>query len=331
MLTIDVINAAIEETDFELVEKEYPDVVPDRVAHIDADFLAYMASYEKEGEINTLEDIIYRTDVMIEDKRRQAGAERAVLHLTPNTSDKGGRYEVAIQKKYQGQRKSDDKPKYLEAARLYMGDLNTSTVKGMPWDNAEADDGMSEAAWRAFYQGESAKVVIVTKDKDLRMCPGLHLNWDTGIIFDHGDDLFGEIEIIERPKVDKKTGKTRIDKKPNGWGTKWFWFQLLMGDTADHIKGCPKALIDGKHKACGAVGAYALLADASTDRECLKICMEAYKSNEYTHWETGKAVPWVDVFWSEAAMLWMQRRPGLIGDVKHWVATQVLKQEKDPS
>lgn len=332
MLTLDAINEAIDETDFELVEKEYPDMVAGRVAHIDADFLAYMASYEKKDEVNTLEDIIYRTDVMIEDKRRQAGAERAVLHLTPNTSDKGGRYEIAIQKVYQGQRKSDDKPKYLEAARLYMGDLDNAVVKGMPWQNAEADDGMAEAAWRAFYKGQSDRVVIVTKDKDLRMCPGLHLNWDTGTIFDHGDDLFGEISIIERAgKPNAKTGKVTITKKPAGWGTKWFWFQLLMGDTADNIKGCPKAMIDGKHKACGTVGAYALLQDAQTDRECLNICMEAFKSNEYTHWETGDTVPWADVFWSEAAMLWMQRRPGLIGDVKHWVSTQVLKQQKDNS
>ena len=312
-LTLDDITEAVADEEFEAIEKEYPDVVKGRTAHIDADFLAYMASYEKEGEDNVLEDILYRVDVMIEDKRRQAAAEFAVLHLTPKGSDKGGRYDAAIQKEYQAQRTSDRKPQYLEAARDYMA-AKTGHVTGRSWQNAEADDGMAEAAWKNYVAGTSSLCVIVTKDKDLRMCPGLHLNWDTGSIHDCGQDTFGDIGIVER--VSSSGKKT---KKHRGFGTKFFWFQLLMGDTADNIKGCPKAVIDGKHKACGLVGAYALLEHATTDRECLNICMTAFKSNEYVHWKTGEAVTWQDVFWSEAHLLWMQRTAGKQDDVKQWV------------
>lgn len=318
MLTLDDINTAAGEDTHEAMEKDYPAMVPGRVAHIDADFLAYMASYEKEGEENDWEGIQYRTDVMIDDKRRQAGAEYAVLHVTPKHSDKGGRYAVAIQKQYQGQRSSDRKPVHLEACREYMA-AKRGPVSGVAWDNAEADDGMAEAAWKAFYAGEQDTVVIVTKDKDLRMCPGHHLNWDSGIIHTV-EGTFGHIEIIERVG---KTGK--ITKKHGGYGTKFFWFQLLMGDTADNIKGCPKADIGGKHKACGLVGAYSLLRDAATDRECLRICMDAYKTNTFTHYLTGEPASWQDVFWSEAQMLWMQRNPGDINDVKDWVKNEVLK------
>lgn len=318
-LSLDDIQGAAQEAEFEVFEKEYPDMVKGRTAHIDADFLAYMASYEKAGEENDLEGILYRADVMIEDKRRQAGAEFAVLHLTPNTSDKGGRYEVAIQKQYQGQRSSDRKPQYLEQCRDYMAAKADAVVTGRAWENAEADDGMAQAAWEAHYAGNPDACVVVTKDKDLRMVPGLHLNWDSGIIH-HAADVFGEIGIVERVgKPDAKTGKPKITKKHSGWGTKFFWFQLLMGDTADNIKGCPKAMFDGKHKACGLVGAHELLKDATTDRECLNICMDAYKTNEYTHYLTGEPATWQEVFWSEAQMLWMQRTPGDINDVKKWV------------
>lgn len=304
--------------DADFVEKAYPAMVTGRTAHIDADFLAYMASYERKDEDSSLDDILHRTDVMIKDKRLQAGCDRAVLHVTPNTSDKGGRYDVAIQRKYQGQRKSDTKPRYLETVRSYMADM-VGTHTGANWETAEADDGMAEAAWKEYHAGHAGTIVIVTKDKDLRMCPGLHLDWDTGNLHDCGRDTFGSIEIQSREgKVDPKTGKPKITKKPHGWGTKWFWMQLLMGDTADHIRGCPKAWINGKHKACGAIGAYDLLATATDDLECLRTVMQAYKSNTYTHWETGDVASWQDVFWSEAQMLWMQRTPGDINDVKIW-------------
>lgn len=323
MLTLEDIAIATEEEDFDIIEKHYPPTVAGRVAHIDADFLAYMASYERKDEDSSLPDILYRTDVMIEDKRREAGAEYAVLHLTPNTSDKGGRYDVAIQKVYQGQRTGDTKPRYLEAVRSYMADIKTNQVTGKAWQNAEADDGMAEAAWKEYHAGDAGTVVIVTKDKDLRMCPGLHLQWDSGLMHDCGRDTFGYIQIIERAgKKDPKTGKVKITKKPYGYGTKWFWYQLLMGDTADHITGCPKVL-NAKGTGlvgCGTVAAYNILADAESDRECLRRCMAAYKLSTYTHWDAERgAVTWQDVFWSEAQMLWMQRTPGDINDVKKWV------------
>lgn len=326
-MDIEALSNGLDGLDLDLDIKEYPKMVKGRTAHIDADFLAYMASYEREGEDLGLEEIIYRTDVMIMDKMQEAAAEYAVLHLTPKTSNKGGRYEVAIQKKYQATR-SGDKPRHLEACREYMGSKR-GFVRGELWENAEADDGMAEAGWKAYEDGEQHLCVIATKDKDLRMVPCFHLNWDTGEITDIysgisdmddkreqviGKSTFGWIGIKE------KVGKGgKITKKHDGFGTKFFWFQLLMGDTADNIKGCPKAVIDGKHKACGLIGAYTLLKDAKNDMACLRICMEAYKSNEYVHWETGEVATWRDVMWSEAQMLWMQRTPGEVNDVKEWM------------
>ncbi len=315
-LTLESIKAAAMDAALpgEEYDHVYPDMVTGRTAHIDADFLAYMTSYERPDEDTDLEGIIYRTGVMIEDRRRQAGAEFAVLHMTPKGSDKGGRYSVAIQREYQGQRSSKDKPVHLEAVRSYMAALDTDTVKGIAWKVAEADDGMAEAAWKNHYAGTPDLCVIVTKDKDLRMCPGLHMDWDSGEVLYGTDDTFGYIDMLVS---NSKSGA--VKKKPWGYGTKFFWFQLLMGDTADNIRGCPKAPVDDKLRACGPVLAYALLRDAENDKDCLRICMEAYKANEYVHWKTGEPVSWQDVFWSEAQLLWMQRTPGDLNDVKNWV------------
>ena len=313
--------------------KEYPPVCPGRVAHIDADFLAYMASaepmplktkmkdmtpeevvvYVRSFEENrmTLEHVLYKADVMIEDKMRECAASMAVLHLTPTGSTKGGRYDTAIQKEYQAKRESE-KPRYLNEVREHMAN-KTGRIQGKSWDNAEADDGMAQAAWAAHREGTSTLVVVATKDKDLNMVPGLHLDWDTGII-EGASDTFGSIQI----NVKFSKAGTKI-KKLVGYGTKFFWAQMLMGDPVDNIQGVPFATINGKRKKVGLVGAYELLEEATTDSECLRIVTEAYKENEYAHWLTDEPVGWADVFWSEAQMLWMQRTPGEVWDVKNWV------------
>ena len=122
-------------------------------------------------------------------------------------------------------------------------------------------------------------------------------------------------------KVHKVTGKQTVSKKAIGFGTAFFWMQMLMGDTADHIQGCPKIMNKKGDKLvlCGKVSAYDLLVDATSDKECLRIVMDAYKLTEdYTHYLTGAPCEWQEVFWSNAQMLWMQRTPGDINDVKKW-------------
>jgi hypothetical protein len=47
--------------------------------------------------------------------------------------------------------------------------------------------------------------------------------------------------------------------------------------------------------------------------------MDAFKTNTYIHWETGADATWQQAFWSDAQLLWMQRTPGDINDVKKWV------------
>lgn len=300
--------------------KDYPDMVRGRVAHIDADFLAYYASYEREGEDRKLDEMILGLQTMITDIRKQCGAETAVLHTTPNGSDKAGRHAVAVQKAYQSSRQSE-KPRLLEVVRAWMEVPMMVNVTGRSWLDAEADDGMAEAAWEAYADGQSDLCVVASRDKDLRMVPGLHLNFDTGEL-EGADDTFGFIKVKTTVKK-KEGGKTSKTHKPRGYGTKFFWWQMLMGDSADTIPGIPR---------CGIIKAADLLAGAGTDYEALNIVKAAYKEygqeKGFVHWDTKDDVPWAQAFMASAQLLWMQRTAGQLDDVKDWMREIISEQKR---
>jgi hypothetical protein len=153
------------------------------------------------------------------DKLRAAqaacGAESIKILVTARGSHKGHRYAVARVKPYQGQREGSRRPKNWAYLREL---LEVHGIEGMDveqTDVAEADDLFSR------YGASHPDCVIYTQDKDMRMVPGLHLDWLTHVLFkleptawraNHGDKL---------------------------WGRAWFWSQMLHGDTADNIPGLP--------------------------------------------------------------------------------------------
>jgi hypothetical protein len=208
----------------------------------------------------------------------------------------------------------------------------------------EADDGVAQAQYAAIKAGNTDLSCIVSKDKDLRMVPGLHLCTKTNSIINVS--AFGSIQIDSKGKL-------------TGYGTKFFWAQMLMGDTADNIRGLPaihadimkalfptQAVINAKaklldlpqdhpkrgkyieilnsvkHSPCGAAKAYALLQDARDDTEAFVIVRDLYKRlsdiGELRHWRTCTPVKWSDVFLSEAKMLWL-RRTKAEDDVMQWM------------
>lgn len=313
-----------EGVDFDKLESHVPNdfpilkTVPGRTVHIDADFLAYQVSYDDEKAISEMK---HNCDIAIEKMRLMSGAEFVKLHLTPKGSDKGGRGEIALQKEYQANRKDKIKPKFLNLMREWMH-KERGAILHM---ECEADDGMSMAQYEALANGTPELSVIATKDKDLCMVPGLQLNWDTGEMTDTGDNDFGWITLIE---MDNKS-KT---KKLKGRGWKFFWAQMLTGDTADNIQGIPKVCVErylptGKDKACGPVLAYEILEPLKTNAECFAVVRELYKAygekHGFVNWRDGKPVPYGEVFKSEAGLLWMRRKNSPI-DCLQWMKETCL-------
>jgi len=332
-----------------------PPVVPGRVVHIDADFLAYQVSAESADELDpeqpnvprkSLADMQHNARQAVEYMTALCAGETYVCHLTPSQSDKGGRAARAVTQEYQANRAArDDSPEFLHEMRRYIAhELNGSVHL-----HQEADDGLAQANYNAQDPNLS---VIVSMDKDLRMVPGLHWDYKTKKVI-NVDDPFGEIWI-------DATGSA---KKCLGWGTKFFWAQCLMGDTADNIKGAP--MVCGEHylevqptkayeklmadfiaitpdtpqetadriearldaarnqtKKCGQVMAYDLLKDCRSDVECFRLVKAVFcrlgAVHDFTHWRTGEIVSPTQALFGDMLLLWMRRNDNP-DDVLAWL------------
>lgn len=302
---------------------KYPKPVPGRVAHIDADFMAYQVSAESNAELDpndpiprkSLEDMYHNAYEAVEHIRRLAAAETAVLHTTHN-SDKGGRDDQAVLKAYQANRDERKyRPEYLDQVRVYLGSgvgCDDGTFVGCNHTDQEADDGMTQAAY-----ADPENAIICSADKDLDMVPGWRLDMTTFKIT-NDTDTFGWIDTKD---MISPTTKKKYATKVIGRGTKFFWAQMLMGDGADNISGIPavpgpvwqeyggskayqdamkqfvscedpevlpklEAKVDAltaKTKPCGPVMTYKLLENCKTDRECYLFVRKCFQLLEKHH------------------------------------------------
>lgn len=311
----DLLGVDLDSLELDLPEElPIPKMVKGRVCHIDADFLAYQVSYDNEKSIP---DMKHNCDERLMKIKMLSGAEFIKLHLTPKGSTKGDRFDVALLKEYQGNRKEKPKPRYLHLIREWMHKERKATL----WTDLEADDGMAIEQYKAIAEGNQHLSIIATKDKDLTMVPGLMLDWDTGEITDTGKEPFGFIRMDDE-------GST---KKIRGRGWKYFWVQMLTGDPADNISGlpmiCTQRYLKGKPKKCGAVGAFNILQDVKTNKEAFTIVRELYedagKADMLMNWRDGTPVDFREAFVSEAKLLWMRRKND-INDAFHWMQEHCL-------
>lgn len=343
-------------------EAEYPREVPGRVAHIDADFMAYQVSAESKAELDpldptprkTLEDMKHNAYAAVTHIRRMAAAERAVLHVT-RAETKGGRTGIAKLKPYQANRADrTNKPEHLDTIRGYLGTGagdKEGKLTGSIWTTQEADDGMAQA-----HYADPENTIICSADKDLLMVPGWKLDMYTNKIRQE-KDAFGWIDL----------DRSKSSAKVIGGGTKFFWAQCLMGDTADNISGVPEvpgkiwqqydgtaaykdalgqwiatddkdiaakldakmAKMTAKTKKCGPVLTYKLLQDARDDKECfntVKCCYTHLATDhgyQFTDYRDGSPITPTQALLTEMQLLWMRRYPDP-KDVLNWLK-EVIK------
>lgn len=244
-----------------------------RILLIDGDGPAYQAA----ATVKTVATGLRRWQSLILEQIFLAECEQGEVFLTHESSTKAGRKTVKGVQPYQGHRSKGSKPPLLSQVREAAEqdgamDEFTVTMERV----IEADDGMMIRSYALGEQG-----VIRSDDKDLRMTPWRYYNIKTGTIMP--PDPFGDLWIEE------SDGGT---KKLVGRSLKFFWAQMVMGDTADHIKGLLK--LNGRD--VGYSGAYALLGPLTNIGDVCNEVIDQYRKIDQN------PLP-------EAWMLWMLRTP----------------------
>ncbi len=198
------------------------------------------------------------------------GATEYRLYLTSN--DKSNyRFKVAKTQGYKANRKAD-KPVHYDAIREYLIKMwNAEVVYSI-----EADDAMGIEQCR-HPVGES---VICSIDKDMNIIRGMHYDFVKDVLYE--TTYFGHLELYD-------TGSEKKKKKGlRGGGLKWFYAQMLLGDSADNIPGVSMV---------GPVKVFQLLDKCKTENELYKTVLDVY---------TNKQIE--SRFEEVANLLWIQQK-----------------------
>ena len=265
-------------------------IVPNRILLVDGDGLCYYCAGNDDTDVGTA-----RANLISKVKRAAelVGAQYIKILVTGAGSHKGHRYAIARVKPYQGQRAGSRRPKNWQALRDLL-DTGFNGVEVETTYTAEADDLFG---WYAYNYPDD--VVILTQDKDMRMLPGVHLDWVTNRIHkvEHSlTDVRHEYAMYNRKVHDSVFN----DKQ---YGPRWFWLQMLHGDTADNIPGLPK------HLAVNAKGERSLKPVGEVTATKL---LDLYPSpaagvaNEYFKYYNSR---WLVEMLEQACLLWMRRDP----------------------
>ena len=267
------------------VADQFHGCVLGRTLIMDADDAAYAAS----ATAKKLDTAQRRFVTEVLQAMFLTGAEFARVHLTPKGCYKNGRHLLLGEKPYQGNRKGKMKPPLLEQVRDTAHTLfgDHPNVDVFQHYDIEADDACVMDAYTV------ENPVLWSKDKDLCLAPCTRYCTETGrfLVLPKGD-RFGY--ITERYT---ESGKMKV----TGHGTKFFWVQMLMGDTADNIRGVKSY----KGKLCGETTALGLLRDIPTEDATANFVLDAYRAIDQN------PLP-------EAEALWLLRVPGDSGSGYIW-------------
>jgi len=234
---------------------QFDRTVRGRVLILDADGPAYQAA----STAKTLPTALRRFQTMVETERFVTGADEVQVHLTPRGCLKCRRGDYPSAMEYQANRDTKRRPKppllhpLRDAVAIHEWPENWSVFS---WHDREADDGM---IMQAHLLGDSG--VIVSADKDLRLTPGPY--WEV---------QEGRLDVLENRFGWIGAKQTASAAKVVGHGTKFFWAQMLMGDTADNVKGI-KAL---QGRLCGPAAAYNFLHSMEDESQAARAVLDAY-------------------------------------------------------
>lgn len=241
---------------------------PRVIAHVDGDYMAYFAAGSENCSAGDARRNVLSRCAQL---KHISGAGKIVMHLTHAASTKGDRFLAATTQPYQGQRGHSRRPNNWAFLREWMETYEGDAFTPKIWLTREADDGIA-------YVNEGAALhhnilhVVHSADKDMRMFCGVHVDWDGyGIT----EVPLGAYDIV---------GENGLQ-----YGHKWFWMQMLHGDSADHIPGLPDV---------GKVTAEQLLLDTSSNHEAAMLVRGKYSE--------VLGADWRKTFAEQAVLLWMR-------------------------
>ena len=223
-----------------------------------------------------------------------ADADITRLHLTPKHCEKAGRFNIIAEKPYQGNRANGKKPELVEPLRYAVGreQLHLPPEISIVFNNKyEADDSVvmgCEADPNAIFYSE---------DKDLDCLRNRKL-------CQHELKVLGRVNHLGWMLLKEMSQS----KKVVGRGPAFFWAQMLMGDTADNIKGIRKA----HKKLCGPAKTFELLLPFTNQMEDSSLphhFLATYTEQDLARYVLTLYMEEGQNPWPEAWLLWLYRTP----------------------
>lgn len=223
------------------------------------------ACYQHTNGVAKIDIALRRFHEDIEMHMMLASCSSARVHLTPRGCYKNGRHLLNTVKPYQANRNGKQKPPLLEVLRAQAEQYfaGHKYIEILAHHDIEADDGLMIDAFSI------PNSVMISADKDLRINPYESYDVDEGkhLVLPKGD-TFGWIE-----RKFWLTPRGKSASKMIGKGEKFFWAQMLMGDTADNVQG----ILKYNGKLCGEAGAYDILCTVQTPDEAANAVIDGYR------------------------------------------------------
>ena len=215
---------------------------------IDGDILTYRAAYSCEDQ--PFEDACDKIDQLVDEilESTTFDCDSSVYEMFITGK---GNFRFDVQPTYKQNRSGKPKPQHLQGLRDYLVEAYDANVS----EGEEADDVITI---RAMELGPDT--VIASIDKDFLQVPCWHYNLNKGTLT--------KVEPFE--------------------GLRFFYSQILTGDTADNVFGI---------KGVGPVKAGKLLAHATSEQDLFGICLDTYNYDEAKVTENAR-------------LLWLRREVG---------------------
>ncbi len=231
---------------------------------VDGDIVAYRAAahrVEVDGvkRLCTLEEALGYADEFMQLTLAECSFYNESKKFSVYITGKGNfRFDIAKTAVYKGNRSDKPKPDFLGLVRNHLVDKWGAITS----EGEEADDLIAIDAAKTGYRS-----VVATIDKDMLQIKGLHYNLTkrTFTYMDHFDGLH------------------------------FFYKQILMGDSADNIKGLHRV---------GPVKAEDMLSHCTNERELYQSVVDRYDGNE-------------DRVLENARLLWLRRYEGELWEPPH--------------